>query len=218
MHCKDNPMKIISFSLCGLALVLIGVSSTNAAEFICDVSDPYCLGNSIYGANQTDGPDTIRFTAGNHYIPGDARFRCTQNIVGNLTIIGAGSRATSLDAQGRCAIFRVNAGSSLTLRDIGIHNGSRVELLSGAIGKHRGGAVYNQGRLRVERSIFNGNGLSYGTDSSSGGGAIYNAPHAKAYIIDTEFLNNFVYALHYGGAAILNEGTMTVERSRFNEK
>jgi hypothetical protein len=148
---------------------------------------------------------------------GDARSRCVQDIVGDLTIVGAGSSTTSLDAQGGCAIFRVNVGGSLTLRDIGIHNGSRVELMSGGVGKHRGGAVYNQGRLRVERSIFKGNGLSYGTDSSSGGGAIYNAPHAKAYITDTEFLNNFVYALHYGGAAILNEGTMTVERSRFHE-
>ena len=209
-------MKIISSSLCGLALALISASSANAAEFTCEGSDRYCLSNSIYWANQTDGADTIRLTAGSYDVSSDARFRCVADIVGDLTIVGAGSSATSLDAKGRCAIFRVSVGSSLTLRDIGIHNGTRVELISGATGKHRGGAVYNQGRLRVERSIFNGNGLSYGTDSSSGGGAIYNAPHAKAYITDTEFLNNFVYAVH-DGAAILNEGTMTVERSRFHE-
>ena len=215
MHCKDNPMKIISFSLCGLALVLIGVSSTNAAEFTCDVGDHHCLSNSVASANQTESADTIRFTAGTHNVSSDAGFRCTQNIVGDLTIVGAGSSATSLDAQESCAFFRVDAGSSLTLRDIGILNGSIVDYGLDHIGKLRGAAVYNQGRLRVERSIFKGNGLSYSTDSSSGGGAIYNAPHAKAYITDTEFLNNFLYARYYGGGAILNEGTLTVERGHF---
>lgn len=210
-------MKIISSSLCGLALALISVSSARAEEFTCNVDDIYCLSTSVSWANQTVGADTIKFTAGNHNVSNDRRFGCAPAIVGDVTIVGAGSSATSLDAQGRCAVFRVNVGSSLTLRDIGIHNGSRVELVSGGIGKQRGAAVYNQGRLRVERSIFNGNRIENNTDSSSGGGAIYNAPHAKAYITDTKFLNNFVYALHYGGAAILNEGTMTVERSHFHE-
>ncbi|MET0357034.1 MAG: choice-of-anchor Q domain-containing protein [Cellvibrio sp.] len=207
-------MKIISSSLCSLAIALISVSSARAAEFTCNVGDG-CLYGAIASANQTDGPDTIRFTAGNHDVSMDYRLGCAPDIVGDITIVGAGSSVTSLDAQGRCAFFRVNVGSSLTLRDIGIHNGSRVDYRTGSR-KHRGAAIYNQGRLRVERSIFNGNGLSYSADSQSGGGAIYNAPHAKAYITDTEFLNNFVYATHDGGA-ILNEGTMTVARSRFSE-
>ena len=208
-------MKIISSSLCSLALALISVSSASAAEFNCSVGDYYCLYSAVTSANQTTGADTIRFPEGMHYV--FASSLCAPPIVGDITIIGAGAKTTQLIAQGSCAFFQVNVGGSLTLRDIGIDNGYLVgnRDVPGAV--QRGAVVNNQGRLRVERSIFRGNGVTESTFSLSGGGVIYNAPRAKAFVTDSEFHYNHVGPENYGGAAILNEGTMTVARSRFVE-
>lgn len=212
-------MKIITPSLCGLAfLTAVAVSPhISAAEFTCNAGDYYCLSNSVAAANQTSGSDIIRFPEGDHYVFSFNSVRCASPIVGDITIVGAGASTTKLIAQGSCAFFQVPAGSSLTLRDIGVHNGYIVGTRVGFEGVQRGAAVHNQGRLRVERSLFSGNGIVESTDPLSGGGVIYNAPHAKAYVTDTEFLFNHVGLENYGGAAILNEGTMTVARSRFNE-
>lgn len=210
-------MKIVTSSLYGLAyLAFVSVSpNVGAAEFTCNAEDYYCLGNAVTSANQTSGPDTIRFIEGAHYTFGGSR--CAPPIVGDITIIGAGADTTQIIAQGSCAFFQVNAGSSLTLRDITIASGYLVGARVGFEGVQRGAAIYNQGTLRVERSIFRGNGITESTDPLSGGGAIYNAPHAKAYVVDTEFLYNSVGPENYGGAAILNEGKMTVTRGHFHE-
>lgn len=211
-------MKIITPSLCGLAfLAAVAVSPhVSAAEFTCEPERYNCLYDSVAAANQTSGSDIIRFSAGVHYSIWSYNV-CAPAIVGDITIVGTGRDLTSLIAYGSCAFFQVPAGSSLTLRDIGIHNGYLVGTRPGREGVQRGAAVHNKGRLRVERSLFRGNGIVESTDSLSGGGAIYNAPHAKAYFTDTVFQENHVGPKNYGGAAILNEGTMTVSRSRFFE-
>ena len=210
-------MKIITSRLYGLIyLAIVGISAgVEAAEFTCDAEGFNCLSDAVTAANQTKGPDTIRFSEGGHIVFGPPE-RCAPAIVGKITIVGAGSAATSLEAQGSCAFFHVKPGSSLTLRDITVSSGNLVgRRAPGEI--QRGAAVLNEGHLRVERSVFRGNGINESDVFLSGGGAIYNAPKAKAYITDTDFLYNSVRQENYGGAAILNEGVMTVAHSRFFE-
>jgi hypothetical protein len=217
--CRDNYMKIITPSLFGLAyLAAVAVSpDVGAAEFTCEAGQFNCLYNSVAVANQTSEPDIIRFSEGIHQSLRPYPSRCAPPIEGDITIIGAGSDITYLNAQGSCAYFHINAGSSLTLRDIVVANGNLDGLKVGPNGVQRGAAVYNEGLLRIERSILRANGINDNFVSLSGGGAIYNAPGAEAYVSDVEFLYNNVEWESYGGAAILNEGTMTVTRSRFFE-
>lgn len=215
--CMDNPMKIITPSLCGIAYFAVVAASpeVGAAEFTCEAGQFNCLYDSVELANQTDEPDIIRFPEGIHNSVTSYPSRCAPPIDGDITIIGAGSDVTYLSAQGSCAYFHVEAGGSLTLRNIVIASGNLDGLKVGPGVAQRGAAVYNEGLLRIERSTLRGNGINDNFASLSGGGAIYNAPGAEAHLIDVEFLSNSVELQSYGGAAILNEGTMTVTRGRF---
>jgi|GEM_PF-2056583 len=210
-------MKIMKPCLFGLACLAVVTTSLEAVadEFTCDADQPNCLYDAVAAANQTSGADTIRFTEGAHFSSADYPARCAPSIEGDITIIGAGRVDTHLFAQGSCAYFHVAPEGSLTLQDIVIAEGNLDGLKAGSGEVLRGAAVYNEGNLRIERTIFRGNGINDNSAKLSGGGAIYNAPGAKAYASDVEFFDNSVEQANYGGAAILNEGDMTVTRSRF---
>ncbi len=211
-------MKIIAPSLCGFAFLAVIAASPNvgAAEFHCDAGRFNCLYDAVAAANQTREADVIRFAEGIHYSLTSYPSRCAPPIEGKITIIGAGGNASFLNAQGSCAYFHVKPRGSLTLRDIAITSGNLDGFKPGA-GVQRGAAVYNEGILRVQRSFLRNNGINDNFLYLSGGGAIYNAPGARAYIRDTEFLYNSVETETYGGAAILNEGIMRINRSHFFE-
>ncbi len=210
-------MKIIASRLCGLAYLAVVTLEVGAAEFTCQPKHYNCLYDSVAAANQTSEPDIIKFTEGVHITSMPHTLGCAPAIVGDITIIGAGADISQLNAQGSCAFFHVRSGSSLTLRDITVTNGYLVGTRVGAGVIQRGAAVYNAGVLRVERSIFRGNGIPESVAPLSGGGVIYNAAGAKAYVSNTEFLYNHVGLENYGGAAILNEGTMAIIESSFLE-
>ncbi|PUA26299.1 MAG: hypothetical protein B0W54_24055 [Cellvibrio sp. 79] len=212
-------MKMIAPGLRGLiCTAVVAVSSTaGAEEFICEAEQYDCLQNSVTLANQTTESDTIRFVEGFHYPFNSYPFRCAPSIEGDITIIGAGSNATYLSAQGSCAYFHVKNGSSLTLRDIAISDGNHDGFKAEPGEAQRGAAVYNEGVLRIERSILRNNGINDNFELLSGGGAIYNAPGATAYVSDATFFYNNVEQESYGGGAILNEGKMTITRTHFFE-
>ena len=216
---RDISMKIFTTRLCGLVgCMVVAVSlHVGAAEFTCEAGQFNCLYNSVAAANQTSEPDIIRFTEGIYYSLTAQPPRCAPPIQGDITIIGAGGDLSYLHARGTCAFFHVNAGSSLTLRDIVIAGGYFFGHRGSPGVVERGAAVYNEGLLRIERSILTGNAILESDVFLSGGGAIYNAPGAEAHVTDTEFSYNGVRPEIYGGAAILNEGTMTVTRSHFHE-
>ncbi|MGM8227779.1 choice-of-anchor Q domain-containing protein [Cellvibrio sp. ARAG 10.3] len=212
-------MKIFIKRLCGLAgCMMVAVSlHVGAAEFTCEVRDRNCLYDAVAAANQTSEPDIIRFSEGHHYANKLYPLSCAPSIVGDITIVGAGRIATHLHAIGACAFFHVPVGSSLTLRDIQVAGGKLIGSRVGPDIVQRGAAVYNEGLLHVERTNFTSNDVVENNVFLSGGGAIYNAPGATANLDDAGFHDNRVGPQNYGGAAILNEGVMTVTRSRFNE-
>ena len=210
-------MKIMKPCLLGLACLSVVATSLNAVaeEFTCEAGQSNCLYDSVEAANQTSGADTIRFMEGAHFSSAVYPSRCAPAIEGDITIIGAGRVETHLFAQGSCAYFHVKPEGSLTLQDIVLADGNLDGLKAGSGEVQRGAAIYNEGNLRVERAIFRGNGINDNFAKLSGGGAIYNAPGARAEVSDAEFFNNSIEQENYGGAAILNEGDMTVTRSRF---
>ena len=210
-------MKIIKPHVFGLTCLLVVSASSyvGAAEFTCESDQPNCLYDAVEAANQTGEASTIRFSAGAHYSSATFPSRCAPSIEGDITIVGQGRVDTHLMAQGSCAYFHVNPGASLTLQDIVIAEGNLDGLKAGSGVVQRGAAVYNEGTLRVERTIFRGNGINDNFAALSGGGAIYNAPGAKAYVNDADFFSNSIEQENYGGAAILNEGTMNVSHARF---
>ena len=210
-------MKIITPYLRSLAClaVVAAASEAGAAEFNCEADQPNCLADAVASANQVGEASVIRFAPGAHYSSADYPSRCAPAIEGDITIIGNGRIDTHLIAQGSCAFFHVNSGAKLTLQDIVIAEGNLDGIKAGSGEVQRGAAVYNEGTLNIERTIFRGNSITNNVVASSGGGAIYNAPGAKATISDVEFFSNSIKQENYGGAAILNEGAMTVTRSRF---
>lgn len=215
---RDISMKIFIKRLCGLAGCMMAAVSLHvgAAEFTCEPGQYYCLYNAVAAANQTSEPDIIRFSEGIHYTNRGYPSRCAPLIWTDITIVGAGSDLSMIHAQGSCAFFYVGDQGSLTLRDITISGGNLVGRLAPGIAQY-GAAVYNQGLLHVERSIFRNNGINESVAPLSGGGAIYNKYGGEAHISDTEFLHNSVREVNYGGAAILNEGTMTVTRAYIHD-
>jgi hypothetical protein len=209
-------MKIMKPCLFGLACLAVATSLKAVAEdFTCETDQSNCLYDSVAAANQTSGPDTIRFAEGAHFSSAVYPSRCAPSIEGDITIIGASRVDTHLFAQGSCAYFHVAPEGSLTLQDIVLADGNLDGLKANSGEVLRGAGVHNEGTLRIERTIFRGNGINDNFAKLSGGGAIYNAPGARAEISDVEFFNNSIEAENYGGAAILNEGDMTVTRSRF---
>lgn len=213
---RDISMKNFTTRLCGLVgCMMVAVSlHVGAAEFTCEPGQYSCLYNAVAAANLNGEPDTIRFAEGNHALFPSYLSRCAPPITSDITIIGAGGDLSVLSAQGSCAFFHVAAGGSLTLRDIMVASGNLVGTRAPGL-IQRGAAIYNENILRVERVVFRGNGINDSTVFLSGGGAIYSAPGAEAYISDTEFFSNSVRQANYGGAAIFNEGTMTITRSHF---
>lgn len=97
------------------------------------------------------------------------------NVVGDLTITGAGASASVIDAQGIDRVFSVPDGASLRLKNLALVDGatgpaSRPDAAGGAI-EARGSAALSLDHVRV---------LSSGTPSGANGGAIASATGALA--------------------------------------
>ncbi len=212
-------MKNIAPCLSGSAFLMLAIYSLpiHAAEFECRAEDYNCLYSSVNLANQTSEADTIYFFEGDHFPTGAPGSRCAPPVTGDITIMGYGRDVTRVIAQGSCAFFHVKPGGSLTLRDIVLADGNLDGTVAGPTGVQRGAAVYNEGALRIEWSTLSGHGVNDNFASLSGGGAIYSAQGSETYINEVEFFYNSVERENYGGAVILNEGTMTIRRSRFYE-
>ncbi|MBR4447797.1 beta strand repeat-containing protein, partial [Methanobrevibacter sp.] len=129
----------------------------------------------------------------------------------NLTIIGyANSKrviSTYLDADNSGRIFAVNDGATLTLNNIILKNGNAekggavyVEAANGFIAKtvdfinntavYRGGAIYSEGSVNVDNSVFDSNDITFRTrNDDNGGAAIYNL-NGDLTISNTNITNN----------------------------
>ncbi len=128
-------------------------------------TDPYqTIGN---GVNQVDNQGTVHLSKGtfnNNNGAGHSDYGIT--ISKNITIKGAGSNETIIDAKSLNNIFTINNNANVIIRDLTIKNGkalsggaitvgsgSRLTLINciitNNIATNYGGAIYNSGNLNI---------------------------------------------------------------------
>ena len=148
-------------------------------------------------------------------------------VVNKSLTIDASTLPNGITINGNAAsrIFNVASSSTDVLIGLTITNG----YASGSSPADRGGGIFNQGTLTVNRCIISGNGASYGGGiyndsgtltvnqgtiaSNSGtayGGGIYNHPGTMTVNQSTIASNS---CIQYGGGGILNWGALTVNES-----
>ncbi len=203
-------------------LALITVNTVNPA--IND--DGFCsIIEAIENAN-TDAlvHDDCAAGSGNDTIslPNDAVliFTATHNTIGGgnalpvitttLSILGNGATLIrDTNAASNFRFFNVAAGANLTLDNLGLRNGvvvitGTVQLLFG------GGAVVNQGTLKIVDSNLSFNHAGYG-------GAIYSEPMTGSLSVNNTTFSSNSANLH--GGAVYNVGPATISGGimRFNQ-
>lgn len=174
-----------------------------------DVDGNATLRAAVIDANALAGADTITLGTGvfalsiggrneNAAATGDL------DIVGDLTIEGAGADQTILDAAQLDRFFHVAAGSSLTLRNLTIQNGS----------ESNGGAIANLGTLLLENVNLTSNATTLR------GGAISN-DSGDVTLQSVNFSDNQTRDVTAGGGNSIGGalssfgGTVTVTSSQF---
>jgi predicted outer membrane repeat protein len=120
------------------------------------------LRQAIIDANAKAQADTIVLPAGTYAlrIPGAGEYGCLTgdlNILGPLTINGAGAGSTVIDAAGLDRAFEVGS-CTVTLAGMTIKGGSASSYVAGTspfLGE--GGAIFNSGTLKVTNCVISGN-------------------------------------------------------------
>lgn len=161
---------------------------------------------AIQEANAHSDADTIKLPRG-HYvlsIPGtgeDAAATGDLDLTNSVTIIGAGARTTTVDANHIDRVFDVlyTPKVSVSLRGITITGGICP---GGAC--TQGGGVSSQGTLTVLDSSISGN--SVGPSGSDGGGIASVGPATSIVLVRSLVFNN----LANSGGGIENSGGLTV--------
>lgn len=220
-----------------VASTLDSVDANPGDGVAVDANGNATLRAAVIDANALAGADTIMLGAGvfamslsgrgeNAAAAGDL------DVIGNLTIEGAGANQTILDAALLDRFFHVQAGSTLTLRNVTIRSGregsggailndgvlvvENVEF-TGNAATTRGGAIYNNaGRVTLQsvnifgnesRDVISGGGSSIGGGLASFGGTVT--------ILTSQFANNTAAA--DGGAIDARSTTLNVSNSSFHD-
>ena len=153
--------------------------------------------DSIFGTHQTTIASAYR------------QIEVTGVTNGTLTVVGpdVSDRMLTLDGAGSHRIFHVAAGNALELVNLNFTNA--VSELSGRCTTYAGGAVNNQGTLRVRNCAFRGCRALGGVDAASGrafGGAICTESGGEAEVEQCTFAG---CAARNGGAVCVTEDAVT---------
>ena len=173
--------------------VLDGDTSSVAALLSNVGSDGFIsLREALIATNNSSGADTIYLTAGtwNLSIDGhseDAALSGDLDVTDSLTLIGAGSGQTIIDANGLDRVFDLHSGSTSIISDVTIQGGLRpanswgggilvqsgasLDLIRSVVRNNAtgsGAAIYSSGLLNVTDTWIDGNA------ASDWGGGLYN--------------------------------------------
>ncbi|HUM71200.1 MAG TPA: CSLREA domain-containing protein, partial [Chloroflexota bacterium] len=167
---------------------------TNPGNGVCQTSAGTCtLRAAIQEANASSGADTIQLAAGTYTLTippgsGDDSASGDLDITGPLTIVGAGSAETIIDASGLDRVLHIHEiAGNVTLSNLTVRHGVSFEdgggiftespgtlrlenvVVSNNTTVMEGGGVYaTNGRLIITNSTISGN-------SARSGGGLYNA-------------------------------------------
>lgn len=160
----------------------------------------------------------------------------TPTITSSIVINGNGATVRRSTGAQKAAIrlFHISQGGELTISNLTLHDGMGMEPVDvsdairnsgGAIfnngiltvndsvfdynrAKLKGGAIYNAGTMTVTNTAFQNNGTNIGNEPGESGGAIFNT--GSATITASTISGNIA---SQSGAGIANSGVMTVSNS-----
>ncbi|WP_043308504.1 CSLREA domain-containing protein [Pseudomonas sp. ML96] len=196
--------------------------TTLADEFDGACTAQHCsLREAISSANATpDSPSLILLGAGTYQLslangldaqgwPREENANLTGDfdLLGQVTILGAGPEQTLIDSKRLDRLFDVQPDASLSLRGL---------TLTGGLSVYDGGAIRNHGTLHaMDVTLRDNRTYAYVTNVQSRGGALANFATAQLHHVRLE--NNLVdggdMTMGQGGA-LYNEGTLRVRDSR----
>jgi len=209
------------------------VIDNNIGDGICATAGAVCtVRAAVQEANSWPGADTIVIPAGtyNLTIAGAGETAAATgdlNISEDVTIKGAGSATTIIDAQDNDRIFDITqASTTVAISDVTIQNGT-VATPGGGItnsgnltlrdsvvknnitttGAGGGGGIYNQLQLTLDNVLIDNND----SQSSNGGGISTNTSSSVITIDNSTISNN--NAGQNGGGIANNAGTVTLTDS-----
>ena len=177
------------------------------------------LREAITAANANNEDDTINLPAGT-YVMSRAGRNEGNNLTGDfdvmndhkLTIVGAGSGQTTIDANLIDRVFDVRGAASLELRDVTLRNGRLVDFDSGA--GIAFGATSADAVLTVTRCVIR-NSRAERDAAGAGGGAMVLAGHGEFLISDTLIEGNF--GRDGGGVAVTGSARGSFVNCQFTD-
>jgi CSLREA domain-containing protein/uncharacterized repeat protein (TIGR01451 family) len=208
--------------------VLAWTGVANAASFTVtttnDSNDGACtaslcsLRDAVVAADAAGGSSTITVPAGTYKLA-RASTAADDPTTGDLdidneasvTINGAGSGSTIIDANGIDRAFAVQNGAGLTLSGMTLENGHPN---SNSSGSQRGGAIWSDGALTTSGDVMftNNSSLNGGNE----GGAIYTASDSGSSLSITGATFDHNQGGSYGGSIYLDQpGTAKITQSTF---
>src|SRR5690606_25687642 len=205
-----------------LALLLAATAPTATALELtvtttADADWEGTLRSAIHIINRTPGDHTIRLPAGNYRIwsegnDDDLNVEGDLDVLGNVSIIGAGTDATRFWPTYGGRVFDVLPGAKVTIRNLAI---------SGGIFNGEGVAIRNRGEMQLRDVHLTGNSLRLFEGADGRGGAIANFHRLSVH--RSVFSDNLIFKAYGGqpfgkylGAAIYNSGELTVRDSLFS--
>jgi CSLREA domain-containing protein/uncharacterized repeat protein (TIGR01451 family) len=212
-----------------LGLLATG-GAANAASFTVtttnDSNDGACtpslcsLRDAVVAADAAGGASTISVSAGTYKLtrPSTASNDPTNgdldiNNNASVTITGAGSGSTIIDANQIDRAFAVQNGAGLSLSGLTIENGNASSLVP-SLGDP-GGAIYSDGALALTADV-----ALRGNFAANGGGAVYSdhGTGSSLTLTGATFARNGVATFQDGGAIYDNSpGSMSVSKSLFRD-
>ena len=213
-----QPFGLISALVIG-ALLLIGsgpfahaatfvVNSTadtvdvNPGNGVCaDASGACTLRAAIIETNALSGADVINLPAGTYAlaIPGQGENAAATgdlDVLGSLTINGAGAAFTIIDGGGLDRVIEIRSGATVQINAVTVRNGNP------GVGSSGGGILNFTGTLTLNNTIVSGN-----TAALVGGGMVN---ESGTTILDASTVSGNTAG---SGGGIYNHGPMTLTRS-----
>ncbi len=176
----------VLFPVAGMAAVITVNSTLDANGSLIDGS--CSLREAIIAANRDmavdgcvagNGDDTIIIPVGTYFLAiagvnEDGALSGDLDITGNLTLSGAGSGKTIIDAGGIDRVLHVDpacAGIAVNISGITIQNGQAPQASDGDYDKAGGGGIHSCGALLISDSAIGNNSASF---FGTGGGILSN--------------------------------------------
>jgi CSLREA domain-containing protein len=134
------------------------------------------------------------------------------DIIGDLTLQGAGAGSTIIDGNDLDRVIEIRPGGTVQITDLTIQGG-RLEI-EGSDGSDdfNGGGIMNHGALRLTRSTVRDNTV---LNVFGGGGGIWNA--GSLTMIRSTVQRNTTFSGFGGGGGIFNHGSATIHESTITQ-